>query len=92
MGDIEELQENTPTVQEMINAVYGKINDQRAILLNTDWCVIKCQETGQSMQELYPDVSAVRTTARARINDLEAKLPALQEMLAMEEVDKVIYM
>lgn len=92
MGDMEELQENTPTAREMINTVYGEINNQRAILLNTDWCVIKCQETGQSMQELYPDVSAVRTTARARINDLEAKLPALQEMLAMEEADEVIDM
>lgn len=92
MGDMEELQVNTPTAREMINTVYGEINNQRAILLNTDWCVIKCRETGQSMQELYPDVSAVRTTARARINDLEAKLPALQEMLAMEEADEVIYM
>lgn len=42
MEDIEELQENTPTAREMINGIYGEINDQRAILLNTDWCVIKC--------------------------------------------------
>lgn len=89
MEDIEELQENTPTVQEMINAVYGKINDQRAILLNTDWCVIKCQETGQSMQELYPDVSAVRTTARWQINELEAQLAALYEKMNEENIEEI---
>lgn len=74
---MEELYDEQPTTRELINRVEGEINEYRASLVNTDWCVIKCQETGQKMEELYPDISSARTNARARINELEVRLAAL---------------
>lgn len=73
---MKELYDEQPTTRDLINRVEGEINECRASLVNTDWCVIKCQETGQKMEELYPDISSVRTNARARINELE-RLAAL---------------
>lgn len=46
MGDMEELQVNTPTAREMINTVYGEINNQRAILLNTDCALSSVRRLG----------------------------------------------
>lgn len=50
-----------------------EISTLRQYLSTTDWCVIKCMETGSSLSELYPEVSEKRAEARARINTLEDK-------------------
>jgi hypothetical protein len=81
---MEELYDEQPTTRELINRVEGEINEYRASLVNTDWCVIKCQETGQKMEELYPDISSARTNARERINELEVRLAALYAQLEEE--------
>lgn len=49
-----------------------EISTLRQYLAETDWCVIKCMETGVSLSSLYPEVSEKRTQARTRINELEA--------------------
>lgn len=72
------------TAQERLNIVEGEINGCLAQLAATDWCVIKCVETGENMQELYPLQYEARENARARINELQLQLPALQEALAAE--------
>ena len=72
------------TAQERLNVVEGEINGCLAQLAATDWCVVKCVETGENMQELYPLQYEARKNARARINELQLQLPALQEALAAE--------
>lgn len=86
---MEELYDEQPTTQELINRVEGEINECRAILVNTDWCVVKCQETGQQMEELYPDISSARTNARARINELEVRLAALYGKMNEENIEEI---
>lgn len=86
---MEELYDEQPTTRELINRVEGEINECRAILVNTDWCVIKCQETGQQMEELYPDISSARTNARARINELEVRLAALYGKMNEENIEEI---
>lgn len=72
------------TAQERLNVVEGEINGCLAQLAASDWCVVKCIETGENMQELYPLQYEARKNARARINELQLQLPALQEALAAE--------
>lgn len=72
------------TAQERLNIVEGEINGYLAQLAATDWCVVKCMETGENMQALYPLQCEARENARARINELQLQLPALQETLAAE--------
>lgn len=72
------------TAQERLNVVEGEINGLLTELANTDWCVVKCIETGENMQELYPLQYEARKNARARINELQLQLPALREALAAE--------
>lgn len=43
----------------------------KAYLSSTDWTVIKCMETGLSLQTAYPEVYEKRAEARERINILE---------------------
>ena len=79
---------NEENILEAIHMVEGDIHEYRAVLINTDWCVIKCQETGQRMEDLYPDISKARIEARERINELEMRLKELNEQLEQEEVWK----
>lgn len=74
-----------PTLQERINAIEGEINGLKALLANTDWCVIKCQETGESMDTLYPQESVARLSARSQINSLQEELGLLYEALDTEK-------
>lgn len=53
-----------------------EIFEMKQYLTSTDYCVIKCMETGESMAILYPEVHAKRTEARQRINELEALIAA----------------
>ena len=49
-----------------------EISTLRQYLSTTDYCVIKCMETGVSPSSLYPEIMAKRAEARKRINELEA--------------------
>lgn len=48
-----------------------EIAELRAYLTQTDYAPIKCGELGLSMAEIYPELHAQRTAARARINLLQ---------------------
>lgn len=48
-----------------------EIAQLRAYLTQTDYAPIKCGELGLSMAEIYPELHAERTAARARINELQ---------------------
>lgn len=87
MEELEQMTEERaePSIQERINAIEGEINGLRAQLANTDWCVIKCQETGESMDTLYPRESVARASARYKINSLQTELGPLYEALDTEK-------
>lgn len=72
-------------LQEQINKIYGEINDNRALLKNTDYCSNKSADYGKPLEDLYPEQAARRESARVRINELEAQLLALQAELNREE-------
>lgn len=65
------------STQDRINKIEGEIIGQQTYLKQTDWCVVKCQEIGQPLATVYPDEAARRASARERINELQAQLPAL---------------
>lgn len=50
-----------------------RIAELKGYLTTTDWCVVKCLETGVAMAEAYPEVLQAREAARAEINELEAR-------------------
>ena len=54
----------TPTPEEEIMLLKSYLSD-------TDYCVIKCLELGESPSALYPDIMEKRAEARKRINELE---------------------
>ena len=72
-------------LQEQINKIYGEINDNLAYLKKSDSCSNKSTDDGKLLENLYPEQVARRESARARINELEAQLPALQAELNREE-------
>lgn len=67
------------STQSHINEIEGEITNLQTYLKQTDWCVVKCQETGQQLASVYPDEAAKRAAARERINKLQAQLPALYD-------------
>lgn len=50
-----------------------RIAELKNYLTATDWCVVKCLETGQTMNDAYPEILQAREAARAEINELEAR-------------------
>lgn len=80
-----EIIEPVHPIQDRINSIEGEINELKALLTNTDWCVIKCQETGQKIGEVYPEESMLRSEARSKINSLQNELPNLYEALKVEK-------
>lgn len=72
-------------LQEQINKIYGEINDNLTYLKKTDYCSNKSADYGKPLEELYPEQAALRESARVRINELQAQLPALQAELESEE-------
>ncbi|MCI7307113.1 hypothetical protein [Alistipes senegalensis] len=50
-----------------------RIAELKGYLTTTDWCIVKCLETGVSMAETYPEVLQAREAARTEINELEAR-------------------
>lgn len=72
-----------------INKKYAEINELKAMLVNTDYHVIKETEGGYSVpQEIIDE----RQDARNRINVLEAEIAQLEAELedASAEVEKYI--
>lgn len=59
-----------PTSEEIGQMRIAELKDY---LTTTDWCVVKCLETGMSMAEAYPEVLQAREAARAEINEMEAR-------------------
>ena len=50
-----------------------RIAELKGYLTTTDWCIVKCLETGVSMAETYPEVLQAREAARTEINELVAR-------------------
>ena len=68
-----------------INKKYAEINELKAMLVNTDYHVIKEAEGGYTAPE---EVRQIRADVRIRINELEGEIEQLSqlELEAQEEV------
>ena len=64
-----------------INKKYAEINELKAMLVNTDYHVIKEAEGGYNVPQ---EILDARTLARIRINELEGEIAQL-ELEAQEE-------
>ena len=58
-----------------INKKYAEINELKAMLVNTDYHVIKEAERGYTAPE---EVRQIRADARIRINELEGEINMLE--------------
>ena len=61
---------------EQIDKLQSQILEHKTYLYDTDYVVIRCQETGQDIPE---DVKDMRKFARAEINKLEAEIAELEK-------------
>lgn len=80
-----EQMDTKPSVMEEINRIEGEINECKALLFNTDWCVTKCKETRQEMEDIYPNEGVLRENARLKINELELLVSELKIELGKED-------
>ena len=62
-----------------INKLQGQILEHKAYLYDTDYVVIRSQETGQGIPE---DVKDMRKFARDEINRLEAEITELEKHIS----------
>ncbi len=70
---------------EQINTLQSKILGHKAYLYDTDYIVIRGQETGQGIPEELKDM---RKFARAEINRLEAEIAKLEKQIS-EQTENV---
>ena len=70
---------------EHINTLQSKILEHKAYLYDTDYVVIRSQETGQVIPE---EVKDMRKFARAEINRLEAEIAELEKQIS-EQTENV---
>lgn len=63
-----------PTERELLEA---EMDTLKQYLKDTDYCVIKCLETGLDIVTEYPSEVLKRSQARARINEIQAVLEAI---------------
>ena len=61
---------------EQINTLQSQILEHKAYLYDTDYVVIRSQETGQGIPE---EIKGLRRLARAEINRLEAEIAELEK-------------
>lgn len=61
---------------EQINTLQSKILEHKAYLYDTDYVIIRGQETGQGIPE---DVKGRRNFARSEINRLESEIAELEK-------------
>lgn len=73
------------TTQERINVLESEILANKAYLDNTDYKVIKAQETGE---DILDEILLSRSSAREKINENEGLLLTLRAQL-MTEIDEV---
>ena len=69
---------------EQINTLQSKILEHKAYLYDTDYAVIRNQETGQDVPE---NVKDMRKFARAEINRLESEIAELEKQEEAESED-----
>jgi uncharacterized protein (DUF2164 family) len=71
-----------------INKKYAEINELKAMLVNTDYHVIKEAEGGYNVPQ---EILDARTLARAKINLLEEEIEVLEEELRnhIEVIDEI---
>ena len=65
-----------------INKLQGQILEHKAYLYDTDYVIIRSQETGQGIPE---DVKGRRNFARSEINRIEAEIAELESQLVDAE-------
>ena len=70
---------------EQIDKLQSQILEHKAYLYDTDYVVIRSQETGQGIPE---DVKDMRKFARAEINRLEAEIAELEKQIS-EQTENV---
>ena len=70
---------------EQINTLQSKILEHKAYLYDTDYVIIRSQETGQGIPE---DVKDMRKFARAEINKLVAEIAELEKQIS-EQTENV---
>ena len=70
---------------EQINTLQSKILEHKEYLYNTDYVVIRSQETGQGIPE---EVKGLRKFARAEINRLESEIAKIEKQID-EQSDNV---
>ena len=70
---------------EHINTLQSKILEYKAYLYDTDYVIIRGQETGKGIPE---DVKAMRTFSRSEINRLEAEIAELEKQIS-EQTENV---
>ena len=70
---------------EQINTLQSKILEHKAYLYDTDYVIIRSQETGQGIPE---DVKDMRKFARAEINRLESEIAELEKQIS-EQTENV---
>lgn len=63
-----------PTERELLEEEMATL---KQYLKDTDYCVIKCLETGLDIVNEYPSEVLKRSQARARINEIQALLEAI---------------
>ena len=70
---------------EQIDKLQSQILEHKAYLYDTDYVVIRSQETGQGIPE---DVKDMRKFVRAEINKLEAEIAELEKQIS-EQTENV---
>lgn len=65
----EDIEVYVPYTEEQLKEM--EIDKLKIYLASTDYCVIKCMDIGESMNNLYPEIQKKRAEARLRINELE---------------------
>lgn len=65
-----------PTEREILEE---EMDTLKQYLRDTDYCVIKCLETGLDIVNEYPSEVLKRSQARARINEIEELMKEMEE-------------
>lgn len=63
---------------DKINELQGQILEYKAYLYETDYVVIRNQETGQTISD---EIKANRASARSEINRLEVEIKELEKQI-----------
>lgn len=68
---------------EQIDKLQGQILEHKAYLYDTDYTVIRNQETGQAIPD---EIKANRASARSKINLLEAEIKELEKQIEIVQL------